>query len=370
MAPIIKPFLLKLERPVKRWRQVTCANPSIILEYITHECHDLDRWIPAGKRILRTNKWVKSELWERVVPLHKIGAPLIANGYWQVEDAKFFEDKRVEIVGPNGRVKRMALILWGIQEGILKATGSSGGTQDGAAASGSRAVDRRLQNPVKASRVGMAVFHHNVPEAGVPIATSKVIVPMVIDIRQRPTPTFLVSERVVRDLGTLIHDPRGAFEVEVECTLSHSLREIVGRMDGDLLPGHQYFERVLMGLVETRVHDFTCFTADKGYKRPIRPPAWPIVQELCSPFTPTSGYWFHHKKDGDKSRGVVPLGSTLGNISVTTKEDFEPEIMSWVEACKLLGCPVQYEEHEFGLIWITKPNNVAVILGEAELPDA
>ena len=374
LAPIVSPFVVRLQQRVNRQRQVACSNPAIIFEYITHECHDLNPWIPTAKQILRKNKWVKSELWERTVNLHKIGAPLIAHGVWRVEDARFFENKCVEVVGPQAREKRMALILWGIHQGVLKATGSSGGAQGGGGASGSQAVGAavvlRLQDAAGSAQARMAIFHPDIPEAGVPISVSKVIVPMTVDIRQRPTPTLLLSERAVRDLGTLMHDPRGAFEVEVQCSLSRSLSDIVGSLDRTLLPRDRAFEFALFDVVEWWVHAITCVTHDDHYDRPVRPSDWPYLDDMGSELAPDNRWWFDNHHDGDEAWSVNRLGRTLGTVSVNAKEKLPDEVRWAVAAWKLLGCPIEYEQHQFGLIWISWLDTLIVVLGRAELSDA
>ena len=373
-APVVQPVIRRLELRRNRQRQVSRPVPAIIFEYRTYSCHNLDRWIREGKDILRHEPWVREEFWSREVPLRKIAPALVEHKYWELEDARFFENKSIEIVGPEHPGKRLGLILWGIREGFLKAAGTSAGTRGGAATSASQAVDGavdiRLQDSAEASRARVAALQLTTPDPGVPISVSKIIVPMVIDIRQTPTPTLLISERVARDLGSLLHDPRGAFEVEVQCTLSHSLSEIVGRMDRPLLPRTHSLEIGLMDAVEDMVHDFTCFTAENRYNRPVRPAAWPSVQVLGSLWGSESTVWFNKYEDGQEAMVVTGVGRPLGKVSVNSKRKLAPELPWAVEALKLLGGRVQYEEHEFGLIWITEADAVTVILGQAELSDA
>ena len=365
-GPIVQPLVRWLELRRNSRSQVARTSPALIVEWITHECDDLDGWIPNAREILREDKYVKHGLWDRVMQLPQIGAPLIDHGYWCVEDVRYFQSRRVEVVGTESLEEKLALILWGIHEGVLKATGG--------ASSGSEAVDGavdiRRQDPVDSSHATVTTFYPNTPEAGVPIPVSKVIVPMVIDIRQRPTPTLLISERVATDVGTLVHDTRGGFEVEVQLSLSRSLGEIVGSLDPGLLPRDHGFELGLMDSVEWFVTDFTCITGDRRYKRPIRLAEWPYREELGSEMLPFSTTWFDEHEDGDNGWEPTTVGGQPGKVSVNSNEELTFEVRWAVEAWKLLGGRVEYVEHEFGLVWITLPYFVTVILGQAELPDA
>ena len=138
LAPIIKPVVDRREQRTNRRRQVSRPVAAIILDYITYECEDYGQWMGKSKEILGTDPWIKPQLQNRVVPIHEIGAPLIFHKLWQVSDAQFFEKKRVEIVGPEEKVDRLALILWGIHRGILKDPNTSARTHHGEVASGSQ----------------------------------------------------------------------------------------------------------------------------------------------------------------------------------------------------------------------------------------
>ena len=152
--------------------------------------------------------------------------------------------------------------------------------------------------------------------------------------------------------------------------LSRPLNAVVESMDNTLLPHARAFELALLSAVEWLITRFTCITAFRRYNRPVRPAEWPQFDELGSIFKPFCPFWFDKWDDGTKVGRGSPVEHALGKVSVNSKAELSPQVRWAVEAWKLLGGPVEYLEHEFGLIWITLPDEVNVILGQAEIQDA
>ena len=379
-GPIIQPFVTWVVKRVNRRQQVARRAPGLVLNYITYNCIHVDEWVAEADEILRSDGWLKQEFWDREVHLRRIGSALVAHGYWRQSDAWHFERMSIEVLGPESTRKRLAIVLWAAREGILRKPGTA--ATDSSTAAGSRAqqahgaIDARPQvhldgnsDSAEAWRARTEQFSAPSPEAGIPISVNKIILGIIVDIRTTQTPTLMISERVFRDLGTLMHDRRGAYEIEVQCSLSHTLGNLVEDVNTKVLDGDRGFEVALLDNVETAVHGRICFAADRHYKRPVRPSDWPYGRELGSCFLLENQFWFHERRDGHVLRFWDPR-KELGKVLVNDNAKIPSEVRRVVEAHKLLGCPVQHEELEFGLVRVALPSNDRVILGNVDLVDA
>ena len=226
-----------------------------------------------------------------------------------------------------------------------------------------------LSDSVEALRAQLQQFLETTPEPGLPISATKITLGMTIDIRTRPTPTLMISERVFRDLGALMYDRRGAFEIEVQCSLSPTLGDLVKAVYNRVPGGDRSLELAVLDSVEAAVHVRTCFTADGSYKRPVRPSDWPYEWELDSGFRLDNEFCFDNRRDGQVVQ-IFNRRQELGKLSVNVDADLPSAISRLIEAWKLLGCRVEYEELEFGLVRVSFPSCDIVILGNVEFADA
>ena len=368
------------------------SKPAIIVDMTEiHECNELDLFAVESESILKREVWVASALKTREVKLGEVAPVLWTYNYCNREVVKSLRDTIVLVVGVNDAVHRLALILWGARKGILQGTQRLKQTRpaDGPIDLRLQALPVGLPDPLNAWRPRMDAFSPEPPDAGIPISISKVTMPLTIDFCPRPTPMLFVSERFVRDLTTLMYDPRGAFEVDVQCSLSRSLGDIVKAPDSllsrfiddivearnDELPKiYLDPEAALLNHVEAMVHDLICITADFHYRRPVRPSGWSFVRELNCPFVYESQWCSDFGSDGQSvvDWGWMARTGELSKLSVNTNEVRKlPREVRWViKGWKLLGCPVEYAHHDFGLLWISRQSIVEVILGNVELEDA
>ena len=478
VAPFLQPIVRWFDMHANRRRQVDRLAPALVYKKTTHICHELDRWLPSSRAILREDGWLKEHFWQKEVSLDDISPALIHHNIWTHQDAQKFEGRKVSVLGPNSTKQRLALIVWGIRGGVLCPDDDDdedrskpaiidsrheihecdglepfvvqseaileaerwvasamktrqvklaevapvlrkyhyckpedlgkicldtvlvvgvkdavhrlalilwGATQgillgaDGLNATRATdgAIDLRSQVHIcgwpdgeEAMRDPLGTYSTSSPDPGIPISATKIILGMTIDVRTRPTPTLLISERVFRDLGALMHDRRGAFEIQVQCSLSRSLSEIAGVLAADVLDAGRSFELGLLDKIERLVHTEICFRTGH-YKRPVRPSDWSSTRELVSGFPLDNQMWFDRRPDGAAVRFLTRRPKLdLSRVSVNINAELPSEIRWTVEVCKLLGCPVQYVHHEFGLVWISDPGYERVILGNAELADA
>ena len=379
-VPILQPIIRWFDMRVNRRQQVARLAPALVLNFRTYNCDHLEDWLAQADGLLRTDRWLKQEFWNREVHLRRIASALVAHDYWREADAWHFDGRSIEVLGPHSPRKRLAIVLWAAREGILRRPEDSGGESSSAAGSRTQQVDVAIDVQSQTSLGGgtetvgtlsspMDGFSISSPEPGIPISISKVILPLTIDIRKRPTPTLMISERAFRDLGALMYDRRGAFEIEVQCSLSRSLGDIVEAVNTEVLDGARVFEVALLDTVESAVHDRICYNVDTHYKRPVRPSDWPFKRDLHSLIRLENKWCFDNKKDGRVVRVVNPQRE-LGKVSVNINAELCSEVLWAIKALKLIGCPVEYAKHEFGLLWIPASSYDLVILGKVELTDA
>ena len=200
-------------------------------------------------------------------------------------------------------------------------------------------------------------FSTNTPEAGIPISAPKVILRLTIDIRKHPNPAIVIPKRFVTDLGRFMHDARGAFDIEVQCSWSLGLKACARSLPDGMIfygkgGGDGLFKLALFDTVEVEVHDLICFSAVGQYNRPIRPAYWTFKRELKSAWPAQNQLWFEKESDGQSVR-AWHTGRELAQVScnVATKSG---EWGDWVNGvCDIVGLQVHTVERIFGNFWIS-----------------
>ena len=305
------------KRPVPR---IVCPQGRIqdIPSYVDH--------VKLSKKLLGSDAWLVGALLESEVSLEPVTGVLLKRGLWEYSETCWFRYQRINILGPLKPHERLAVIIAAVKTGVLR----RGCCELGAVSSTSWDSDSEdwtsevslvpsgfhssveeasnvtsffscesqpffdAQEPDVAVDLWMQVqqdwcgYQRDWSEPGVAFAASEphdglaVSMPsrvnVTIELRIHTQPRFAISipSRTVRDLGRLMHDPRGHFEIEAEYTARTytPCGEVVSltTLDPYYWGQRDIFDLLSWPALSLRVLlvNRICFDSDRGYHRPAR----------------------------------------------------------------------------------------------------
>ena len=455
-GPLLQPVIRRFELHLDRRRKVARKVPGLILGNDTHDCHNLHVWVPSAKVIISQESWLKEELRDKDIRLDSIAPVLIRYEYWSQRDATKFRSRNVSVLGVDRPFKRLGIILWGIQKGVLGTNNWEGSsrrmpglvdpqlemhdcdcvdtwklasksiiqaepwltpcleTSDSyvnlkdlapvlrkwgywgredvqkfrdsqVRLVGAEDATTRLavvlwgiaQWILRAGRdddcdhmMGgtmdvrhLSSFGANEPQEGLPISMSKVELKLELTVQFRPCFRVVLPQRTIRDLGRLLYDRRGSFEVAVEPRWPpHWLQGL------DSSFAHKFLStRGLNQVIERFLTAAICFGSDRRYKRPVRPFDF-LAKRLYSKRRRPLNMKIHDRTP-IKRRSLTHRSTGHGKIFYHFPSRMPLQCLKFVEAYRSMGYPIESAHLDVGKLRVVRYGVLCIFLGEVTEKD-
>ena len=337
-------------------------------------------FLPLSKMVLRAQPWVRGELSEPEVRLEFVTAALLQHHLWKESETSWFRFRTIRVLGTRKTHERLAIIISAVTTGVLRreccelGTSRDSGFQSLADEASDQAsfvtceselfdaegTDGEVGLRIQAQQdwwgfqmdwsLPRAAFARNEPQDGLPVSMPlRVVVPIVLGIHTRPYFAICIPSRVLRDLGRLMHDPRGHFEIHAEYTArSFASRGEVGSLTTfetymwEGLEGFDLLSRLCFHLRDLVVNRI-CFDSDDGYHRPAREAYmhhWQLLEDW-------SGYRQFHEGMSEYSwltrsryRAEPPF-RPVARIFFDRNQQLTPKCQEFLEFYRSIGIPFE-----------------------------
>ena len=408
-APLTTPFVRRGEAWFRLRANVTRPIPAVVCPAKKrHECPQYVNFLPASKDLLAREPWLKPQLKDVKIPMEYLSGILRDEQIWQAVDADWYEDRAVLVLGAQKASHRLAVILGVISGGALKKrccqqatiddAGGNSDRQDLPSATDDSRVTSRSHHLAESSdesndRADGAIdtrpmarqdpfgrgtrwqdargaFGENEPYDGLPVAVSKVVFNLEIELLCQPSLRACLDGRQIRDLGRLMHDTRGSFEIHVVwAPHMHTPRGEV--RSHDELPRFVRdwcdsfsLSRILWNADDSVFHRI-CYGSDDRYRHPVRPAWWDDYGALGRTRSerfreleqrPLGWEWGLDFVSRSDNRGS-------GRVMLNRNKQLSPLCQEFIEAWRYLGLHVESADLDFGILWLVADDRCHVHLG-------
>ena len=186
-----------------------------------------------------------------------------------------------------------------------------------------------------------------------------------VEILNQPSLRACVDGRRIRDLGRLMYDPRGSFDIQVVFAWRmytplgkvRSLREL----PPPVCDCFSEFELVaLCNNADMLVFDRICHGNDGRYRRPVRPAEWDesrvIPYEALGPQRRFGWGTEYERLPYRENRGSFRL-------LLSRNQGLAPKCRELLKAWQFLGLTVQPADRVLKLFWVVTDNSCSIYLG-------
>ena len=363
-------------------RSVARTQPALVDHTNTlHNCDDIETFVGPSGVILEREQWVAPALQSQQVSLRILTPILQHYGYWQPCDRQAFQEGHVQVLGETECKRRLAVLLWTIHEGILRDRPDSA-SEDSFVTCLSHPVVDSDDGEDGAIDMRPSVEHHSFgrrtdwrgarsafgecePCEGLPVVISTMVVNLVMEIQCEPSLRVCLDGRRIRDLGRLMFDPRGSFDIQV--VFAWRMYTPLGEVRSlDELPPpvrdcFQLYDLLkLCADADDLVFHRICNGSDGRYRRPVRPAEWDDsgvaptgLRGTQRPFNwGTKSEWVHRRVDTRPMRMLMNRNQPLS-----------PKCREFYKAWRFLGVPIEPADLAFGIFWVVTDSACKVYLG-------
>ena len=399
-GPIAAPFVRRGEAWFRLRGFTERPIPAVLCpEGVAHECPQYKDFLAASKDLLKKEPWMRRQFGEAEVPMKYVASVLRNYEIWPREDADSYRQHTLLILGPQKASERLAVLMGVISDGGLKkgccgqatiehanqdsdGSDTDSATEDSFVTCKSHLLEDSDDGEDGAIDMRPSVEHHSFgrradcrdprtafgecePYDGLPVVISKVVVNLEIEILCQPSRRVCLDGRRIRDLGRLMYDPRGSFDIQVVFAwrMYTPLGEV--RSLAALPPPVRdcFGEGGLWRLcysVDELVFDRICNGSDGRYRRPVRPATYDdsgvVPFRRLGPQRPRN--WGTKWERVDRWSGWTPM-----RILMNRNQRLSPECREFYKALRFLGVPIEPADLDCGIFWVVEGNWYFIYLG-------